>query len=151
MMATGKDTFFKQAANYSIPSSLKNGMLYTVTGDMGAPFDPGVIDLNYQTYPYRKVFKNREFIRDSTVDSYAFSPDGTKIALLQMARETDKKHVLNICSTADGTLLERYEFETAFFNRPQYLDYFEDGHLAMYSERYAYSTMYMYSVDIEAA
>lgn len=143
---TGKDTFFEQAGRYAMPSTIINGKLYTIIGAAGEPFDPGVLDLNAPEYPWRKVFKDRSFIENTYGEGYAFSPDGTKIALLKTTFRAGDKNTLFICSAEDGSILKSYEFKTGY-SIPQNLDYLEDGSIAIYAGRYVYSPVYMYIVN----
>lgn len=142
----GKNTFFEQAGSNAQPYKVINGKLYTIVGDAGAYFDPGVLDLKDPKYPWRKVFKDSSFIKNTNAEGYVFSPDGTKLVLLKTTMDPYEKNTLYICSTKDGSLLKSYEFQTGY-NRPQYLEYMDDGRIAIYSERYVYNPVYMYIVN----
>lgn len=145
---TGKNTFFEQLKG-SYPTALKNGKFYTIAAqDMELYFDPYVIDLSDKVYAMRKLFKDRAFVENVGHCTYSFSPDGTKIAILKNTDETDKKSILYICSSEDGSVLKSYEFHASAFGIPQYLDFFEDDRLAIYTERYAFSPDYIYIVEI---
>lgn len=143
----GKDTSFKNIYPNAAPCALVNGKLYIMEGVLDAYFDPWVVDLEDPQYPYKKVFKSMDFTVSTTMDSYVFSPDGTKIAVLKPEYEKDQKNVLYICSAKDGSILKSYEFKTPTC-RPCYLDFFEDGRIAIYSEECALCPCYMYMVDI---
>lgn len=142
---TGKDTFFEQAGRLAMPYTIINGKLYTIIGAAGEPFDPGVLDLKAPKYPWRKVFKDMSFMENTYTEGYAFSPDGTKIALLKTTFKVGDKNTLYICSAEDGSILKSYEFKAGYCI-PQYLDYLDDGRIAIYAGRYAYSPIYMYIV-----
>lgn len=142
---TGEDTFFEQAGRYAMPYTIINGKLYTIIGAAGEPFDPGVLDLKAPGYPWRRVFKDISFMENTYTEGYAFSPDGTKIALLKTSLRVGDKNTLYICSTEDGSIIKSYEFRAGYCI-PQYLDYLEDGRIAIYAGRYAYSPIYMYIV-----
>lgn len=145
--ASGKDTTFKNIDPNASPAALINGKLYITKGIMDAEVDPYVIDLNDPQYSYRKLFKDKSFTISSNMDSYGFSPDGTKMAVLKTPVGQNGKNTLYICSTGDGSILKSFEFQVSYC-RPQYLDFFENGRIAIYSEKYALSPDYMYLVDI---
>lgn len=144
----GRNTYFEQAGRNASPYTLLNGKLYTLIGEAGAPFDPGVIDLKDPEYSFKKIFKNRDFIEKTYAEGYDFSPDGTKIALLKTSYDPYGKNVLYICSSEDGSILKSYEFVSGY-NRLQNLDYLYDGRIAIYPGRYVYSPGYMYIVTPE--
>lgn len=143
---TGKDTFFDKIDLYA-PSALIKDKLYTAALSMEESFDPWVIDLSDINYSQKKLFNDRDFIKNNRFEIYSFSPDGTKIALLKTANNPYEKNTLYICSTDDGSILKKYEFRTAF-SIAQYLDFFEDSRIAIKSERYALNPHYLYIVDI---
>jgi hypothetical protein len=148
-VTTGKNIYLNETEEYTFPIAYKNGKLYLATGHYGVLFDPIVIDLKDPDYRSSKVFNNREFVEKLMDARYAFSPDGTKITILKTSYDPYKTNILYIYSIGDGngSLLKTYEFSTAF-NRPQYLDFFENNKIAIYSEQYAYSAKYMYIVEI---
>jgi hypothetical protein len=130
------------------PVALINGRLYTITGVMDTPIDPYVTDLNAPGYPHRKIFNDDSLIKNIFyIAAHNFSPDGTKLALLNCIDDQNKRYKLYVCSTDDGSVLKSYEFATAF-SSPRSVDFFENRRIAIYSERYSLSTAYMYMVDI---
>jgi len=145
--ATDKNVFFEQAAPNSTPQALINGKLYTSEGEMGAQFDPGVIDLNDPQYPFHKVFRDKEVINNLFIESFAFSPDGTQLALLKKAANFYEKNTLFLCSTTDGSIIKSFKFSTAF-GLPRYLHYVDNEQIVIFSERYAFCAKYMYVVDL---
>jgi len=148
-LAAGQNIFLEQAGNNASPSDFRDGKLYTVTGDMGAPYDPCVIDLTDPDYPARKVFADAAFLEKVDCADHALSPDGTKIALLAGSdNPEDGEYRLYICSAADGSLLKEYEFTTVF-NSAQYLDFADNNLLAVFSQRYAFAAKYMYLVRVD--
>lgn len=151
-VTTGKDTFFEQAGRFAQPYSLADGKLFTIVGTAGEPFDPGVLDLKDSSYPWRKVFKDKSFIQAANTENYslgyAFSPDGTKIALLKTSYDPYDKNILYICSAEDGSIQKSYEFKSGF-SLPQSMEFLGDGRIAIYSQRYAYGAVYNYIVKLE--
>lgn len=147
-LATGQNTLLKQAGAYGSPHAIRDGRLYTLTGDMGAPYDPYVIDLTKAGFPARQVFSDPNFRQKIEYAGAALSTDGSKIALLVSPDPEREKFVLYLCSTADGSVLQRYEFETVF-SSAQYLEFVQDDLLAVLTQEYTMSPKYLYLVQLD--
>jgi hypothetical protein len=115
---------------------------------MGAPYDPYIIDLTNPEFPARQVFADPDFRQEIESAGSALSPDGSKIALLVRPDPDREKFVLYLCSTADGSVLKEFKFETVF-NSAQYLEFIEDDQLAVLSQEYTMSPEYLYLVQLD--
>lgn len=147
-LAAGRNIPLDQAGPNATPDAFGNGKLFTVTGDMGAPYDPYVIDLNDPALSARKVFADKDFLQEIGYAVHAVSPDGSTIVLLHREEPEGFRFALYLCSSIDGSVLKHYEFETVF-NSPQYPEFADDGRLAVFSERYALSAKYMYLMKLD--
>ncbi|NLI91541.1 MAG: hypothetical protein GX434_04845 [Peptococcaceae bacterium] len=144
----GRDTLFEQAGRFALPIAIRENKLFAVNGDMGAPFDPVEIDLSAPLFPARKIITDDGFKERLKQASFAFSPDGKKIAVLDFSDTQNEKYHLYICSASDGSLLKEYQFRTVF-SSAQNVDFVNDHLLAISSQRYAFSAKYLYLVNLE--